>query len=254
MHVDPLFYLVGLPTAFVMAASKGAFGGGLAIIGVPMLSLVMSPIEAAIVVAPLVSFMDLFAVGAFGPKTWSKPDLVWLVPGLLAGIVIGYAFFTLVDSRLVGLGIGAITLAFAADYFLRVRHAPGGGHPVSPPLALVAGLASGFTSFVAHAGGPPAQMYLLRRGLNKTAYAGTNLALFIFGNLVKLVPFGILMWAQPHTFWLAVALSPIVPLGVWAGKWLHDRLEQRRLFFWCYVLLSAAAGKLLYDAARAYFG
>jgi uncharacterized protein len=254
MITDPLFFLVGLPAVFIMAMSKGAFGGGLAIIGVPMLSLVMSPIEAAIIVAPLVSFMDLFAVGAYGPKTWSKPDLAWLIPGLLVGILIGYVFFTYVDPRLVSFGIGSVTLAFAADYFLRGRRKSGGGHPVSPPLALLAGLASGFTSFVAHAGGPPSQMYLLRRGLNKTVYAGTNLALFIFGNLVKLLPFGLLMWAQPHTFWLAVALSPVVPFGVWLGKRLHDRLEQRQLFFWCYVLLSFAAAKLLYDAASAYFG
>ncbi len=254
MLSEPLFYLVGLPTVFIMAASKGAFGGGLAIIGVPLLSLVMSPIEAAIVCAPLVVFMDLFAVGAFGPRTWSKPDLVWLVPGLLGGILIGYVFFTQVDPRLVSLGIGAITCAFAADYFLRGRRAPEGGHPVSPPLALLAGLASGFTTFVAHAGGPPTQMYLLRRGLNKTVYAGTNLALFIYGNLVKLLPFGLLMWADPGTFWFALALAPVVPFGVWAGKWLHDRLEQRQLFFWCYVLLSLAAAKLLFDSIRALAG
>ena len=254
MFSEPLFYLVGYPAIFLIALSKGAFGGGLALVGVPMLALVMSPIEAAIVVAPLVSFMDLFAVGAFGPKTWSKPDLTWLIPGLLVGILVGYAFFTLVDPRLVALGIGAVTLAFTADYFLRGRRAPPSGRPVSPPLALAAGAASGFTSFVAHAGGPPAQMYLLSRGLNKTVYAGTNLALFIFGNLLKLIPFGLLMWAEPHTLMAAALLAPVVPVGVWAGKWMHDRLEQRRLFFWCYLLLSAAAAKLLYDAARAYFG
>lgn len=252
MLTDPLFYLVGYPAVFLIALSKGAFGGGLAIIGVPLLSLVMSPIEAAIVVAPLVSFMDFFALGAFGPKTWSKPDLTWLIPGLLVGILIGYVFFTYVDPRLVGFGIGAITLAFAADYFLRTRGKTSGGRPVSPPLALLAGFASGFTSFVAHAGGPPSQMYLLSRGLNKTVYAGTNLALFFLGNLVKLLPFGVLMWAEPRTFWAAVVLAPVVPIAVWLGKQLHDRLEQRRLFFWCYVLLSVAAIKLIYDAIRAF--
>jgi uncharacterized membrane protein YfcA len=254
MLADPLFYLVGLPTVFVMAVSKGAFGGGLAIIGVPMLSLVMSPIEAAIVVAPLVSFMDVFALKSFGPKTWSKPDLAWLVPGLLAGIAVGYAFFALVDARFVALGIGLITVAFAADYFLRVMHKPHSEKPVSPVLGLIAGTASGFTTFVAHAGGPPAQMYLLRRGLTKTLYAGTNLALFTLGNFVKLFPYAVLAWAEPQTMLWALLLAPTVPAGVWAGKWLHDRLEQRRLFFWCYVLLTLAAAKLLFDAARSLSG
>jgi uncharacterized membrane protein YfcA len=252
MFADPLLYFVGLPTVFVMSISKGAFGGGLAIIGVPMLSLVMSPIEAAIVVAPLVSFMDVFALGSFGPKTWSKPDLSWLVPGLLVGIALGYAFFALVDPRLVNLGIGLVTVAFAADYFLRGRRVPASRLPASAPLGLLAGLASGFTTFVAHAGGPPAQMYLLSRGLNKTVFAGTNLALFTLGNFVKLFPYGLLMWSQPRAFWVALMLAPAVPLGVWSGVWLHARLEQSRLFFWCYLILLLAALKLLFDATHTY--
>jgi uncharacterized protein len=251
MYADPIFYLVGLPAVFVMALSKGAFGGGLAIIGVPMLSLVMSPIEAAIVVAPLVSFMDFFALNSFGPKTWSKPDLTWLVPGLLVGIAIGYVFFALVDPRLVTLAIGAVTIAFAADYFLRGMRRVAGERPVAPLLGLFAGTVSGFTTFIAHAGGPPAQMYLLYRGLNKTLYAGTNIALFTLGNFIKLVPYGLLIWAQPHTLLLAALLAPVVPVGVWIGKWMHDRLEQRRLYFWCYVLLTLAAAKMLFDAVRA---
>jgi uncharacterized membrane protein YfcA len=254
MLTDPLFYLVGLSAVFIMSLSKGAFGGGLAIIGVPMLSLVMSPIEAAIVVAPLVTFMDVFALNSFGPKTWSKPDLTWLVPGLLVGIALGYLFFSRVDARFVTLGIALVTIAFTADYFLRGRHQAEGGKPVSPPLALFAGLVSGFTTFVAHAGGPPSQMYLLYRGLNKTLFAGTNLALFTLGNFVKLVPYGLLAWATPRTMLAAAVLAPVVPLGVWFGKWLHNRLEQRRLFFWCYILLLAAAAKMLFDAVTALSG
>jgi hypothetical protein len=114
MPSDPVFYLVGLPTVFLIALSKGAFGGGLAILGIPLLSLVMSPLDAAIVVAPLVSFMDLFALGSFGPRTWSKRDLVWLMPCLVIGIGIGYFFFTRFDPHLVEASIAAVTLLFTA--------------------------------------------------------------------------------------------------------------------------------------------
>jgi uncharacterized membrane protein YfcA len=251
MPTDPVFYLVALPTVFLIALGKGAFGGGLATIGVPLLSLVMMPIEAAIVVAPLVCLMDVFALGRFGPRTWSRPDLIWLLPSLVVGIGLGYLFFTRVDPNLVALVIAAITLAFAADWFLRGRRAPPRNLPVSPPLASVAGAASGFTTFVAHAGGPPIAMYLLRRGLHKSVYAGTTIAIFTLGNAIKLVPYSVLALARPATIWIALVLAPVVPFGVWAGRYLHDRLEQSRLFFWCYVLLVFAAGKLLFDAARA---
>lgn len=250
--VDPLFYLVGLSTVFIIALSKGAFGGGLAILGVPMLSLVLPPLEAAIVIAPLVSFMDFFAFGSFGRNSVSKRDLVWLAPGLLLGIALGYFFFVYVDPRLVAAGIGAITVLFALDYFLRGRKAAHQERPVSPPLALAAGSAAGFTTFVAHAGGPPMTAYLLYRGLHKTVFAGTAVALFTLGNIIKLVPYGALAVARPATLVQALVLAPVVPFGVWLGKYIHDRLEQRRLYFWCYVLLLCAALKLLYDALRAF--
>jgi uncharacterized protein len=251
MPSDPVFYLVGLPTVFLIALSKGAFGGGLAILGIPLLSLVMSPLDAAIVVAPLVSFMDLFALRSFGPRTWSKRDLFWLMPCLVIGIGIGYFFFTRFDPHLVEASIAAVTLLFTAHWFLLGRRMKPSHMPVSPPLAILAGTVSGFTTFVAHSGGPPVNMYLLRRGLDKTMYAGTNLAIFTLGNLVKLVPYGVLAYAKPSTLIAAASLAPIVPIGVWAGVYLHRRLEQNQLYFWCYLLLAAAAAKLLFDALRA---
>ncbi len=254
MPSEFLFYLIGIPTVFLIAVGKGAFGGGLATLGVPLLSLVLLPIEAAIVVAPLVSLMDVFALGSFGPRTWSKPDLLWLLPSLVLGIALGYFFFTHVDPNLVAAAIGAVTLAFTADWFLRGRKKPPQKLPVSPPLALAAGVASGFTTFIAHAGGPPIAMYLLRRGLHKTVFAGTTIAIFTLGNFIKLFPYGLLAAARPSTIWAALALAPAVPVGVWVGKYLHDRLEQNRLFFWCYLILAFAAAKLLFDSIRAFAG
>ena len=94
--------------------------------------------------------------------------------------------------------------------------------------------------------------YLLYRGLNKTVFAGTAVALFTLGNIIKLVPYGALAIAKPSTLLQALVLAPVVPAGVWLGKYIHDRLEQRWLYFWCYVLLLCAALKLLYDALRAF--
>jgi hypothetical protein len=37
----------------------------------------------------------------------------------------------------------------------------------SAPKGLIAGTASGVTTMIAHAGGPPLALYLLRRGLPK---------------------------------------------------------------------------------------
>ncbi len=55
---------------------------------VPGLALVVDPISAAIISAPLLVFMDIFTVRAFGRANWSLIDLSRLIPGLLVGLVI----------------------------------------------------------------------------------------------------------------------------------------------------------------------
>jgi len=248
MPIDPLFLLVGWLTVLAVSVGKGAFGGWLAILGVPFLSLVADPIDAAILLAPLVAFMDLFALRAFGRSTWSKPDLLWLLPGLGVGVALGTAVLAFVDPRVVTLLIAVVTLSFGAHYFLRGRLALPGMRPVAPALALAAGTASGFTTFVAHAGGPPLTMYLLRRGLDKGRFAGTSVAFFTLANVLKLPPYLLLGSGRPGLFLAALSLAPAVPVGVWLGKRLHDALPQARLYFWCYVLLTGAAAKLMVDA------
>lgn len=251
---DPLFMALGVATVLLVSIGKGAFGGGLAVLGVPLLSLVADPIDAAVVVAPLLCLMDLCALGAFGPSTWSKPDLLWLIPALIAGIGLGAALFALVDPRIVTLLIAVITLGFTAHYFLKGRVEVVERHPVEPSLALAAGVAAGFTTFVAHSGGPPMAMYLLRRGFDKTVFAGTSIALFTIGNALKLPPYLLLGMSRRHALVAALVLAPAVPVGVWLGKHLHSRLPQRTLYAACYLLLAAAALKLLADSVRAMVG
>ncbi|MDP3547702.1 MAG: sulfite exporter TauE/SafE family protein [Phreatobacter sp.] len=250
LPADWIFYAVGGAATFLMGLGKGAFGGGLAILGIPMLALVMDPIQAAIVTALLVAFMDIFALGSFPRSAWSKPDLAWIMPGFLGGLLVGFLVFEWVDRRWVALVIALITLAYTVHYFAR-RGTPLTGIPVSPGLASIAGAGAGFTTYVAHAGGPPMAMYLLRRDLTKTAYAATTVAIFTVGNLVKLPGYVYSGLGEPGVFMKALALSPIVPVGVLAGRWLHDALPRERLFTLCYVLVGLAGTKLLFDASRA---
>ena len=69
----------GMATLLI-ALVKGAFGGGFGLVGIPLLSLVMDPISAGAIIAPLFIPMDLVALRYFPPRTWSKPDIRILVP------------------------------------------------------------------------------------------------------------------------------------------------------------------------------
>jgi hypothetical protein len=248
--LDPLSVLVAALGMFLIAFMQGAFGGGFAIIGIPLLSLVMDPITAGAVLAPLFVIMSLFALRYWKPQTWSKPDLAVLVPALIVGIAAGYLLLRVLDQRLVAILMALITLAFVVLWLLR------GGRVQqqqrSVVKATVAGLAAGITSMVAHSGGPPLAMYLLPLGLSKQLYAGTTSMFFLVGNIVKAGPW--LMLAQPtREMWLLMGLClPFVPLGVWAGYRLHERLDQQQLYRACYGLLIITALKLLWDGVSGF--
>ena len=247
---DPSVLLVAAFGVFLIAFMKGAFGGGLAIIGIPVLSLVMDPIAAGALLAPLFVVMDAVALYYWRPKTWSKIDLVWLVPALGLGIAIGFMLMKVVDRHSFAIIIALITLVFTGLWFR------GGGKIVQQPRskakAVIAGTASGITSMVAHSGGPPVAMYLLPLGLPKAVYAGTSSSFFAAGNLMKAAPW--LALAKPGMeVWTLMALClPVIPLGVWAGYALHERLDQKQLYRLCYGLLTVTALKLLWDGLRGY--
>ena len=249
---SPAFWLIGGVTIFIIAASKGAFGGGAASLGVPMLSLITDPISAAIIVAPLISLMDMFTLRTFGPSSWSKPDLRVILPGLILGLAMGWLAIEWVDPRLVALMIGTISICFAIHWFWKRRgKVPGAAKPASTPLGVIAGAASGFTTFIAHAGGPPVAMYLMRRNLGKTIFVGTTAAIFTLGNILKLGPYGILMSERPDTLASALLYAPIVPFGVWLGLRLHHRLSYEGIMLATNILLIIGGSRLIWQAAGA---
>jgi uncharacterized protein len=241
---------IALAAVFVIAFMKGAFGGGFAIIGIPLLSIVMDPLTAGALLAPLFVAMDIFALRYWKPSTWSKPDLVVLIPSLAMGIGCGYLALRVIDPRAVAVIMALITLTFTALWLL------GGGQvfvrPRSTSKAIAAGVGSGVTTMVAHSGGPPLAMYLLPLGMAKEVYAGTTSLFFTVGNAMKAVPW-LLLVKPAGSVWVLMGICMlVVPLGVWTGWTLHQRLDQRQVYRACYGLLIVTALMLLWDGISGY--
>lgn len=244
--------LVAFAGVFLIGFMRGAFGGGFAIIGIPLLSLVMDPVTAGGLLAPLFIAMDLYALRYFKPSTWSKPDLVLLLPGLVIGIGAGFLLFRSLDHRTVTLAMGVITLIFVGLWL--VGGAEVTTRPRSTPKAITAGLASGVTTMVAHSGGPPLAMYLLPLGLGKEIYAGTTSLFFTVGNATKLVPWLLLVKPSAHVWTLMALCLLAIPMGVGLGWRLHGALDQRQIYRACYALLVVTALKLLWDGISGFWG
>src|SRR5262245_2239843 len=252
MELTATTILVAFAGVFLICFMKGAFGGGFAIVGIPLLSLVMDPVTAGGLLAPLFVAMDLFSLRYWKPSTWSKQDLRLLVPGLVVGIGVGYVLFRVLDHRAIAILMAAITLTFVGTWFA------GGGEvvvrPRSSPKAIAAGVTSGITTMVAHSGGPPLAMYLLPLGLRKEVYAGTTSLFFTVGNATKAVPWLLLVKPGGNDWVLMAACLLAIPTGVWLGWRLHGRLDQRQLYRACYGLLVVTALKLLWDGVSGYLG
>ena len=252
MELTVATILVAFTGVFLIAFLRGAFGGGFAIIGIPLLSTVMDPVIAGGLLAPLFIAMDLYALRYWKSSTWSKPDLALLLPGLVIGIGLGYLLFRALDHRAIAIVMAAITLIFVGLWFVK-------GARVTPrlrstPKAITAGLASGITTMVAHSGGPPLAMYLLPLGLSKEIYAGTTSLFFTVGNATKVVPWLLLVQPTAETWTLMAFCLFAIPIGVWLGWRLHGALDQRQVYRACYGLLVVTALKLLWDGVSGYLG
>jgi hypothetical protein len=247
---DPAFYLAAVPAVVLLGLTKTLFGGGFGALIVPLLALVVSPVQAAAIQLPLLAAMDIFAVRAYWKK-WDRRALWLMLPGIPLGLVAGALTFSMLDANGVRFVLGVITLAFALNYW---RHrlflgSATGGAPLSRPA--VGGLAAmaAYSSFVAHAGSPPAQMAMLRAGLGKTAFVATLVAFFAATNYAKLAVYGGLGLFTLSNLATSAVLAPLIPFGLWLGLMLHERIPQDPFFKALYVALILIGAKLVWDGA-----
>jgi len=246
---DPLFYALAVPVVLIVGISKGGFGGGVGMIAVPLLSFAIPLPRAAAVLLPILCVMDLFAVAAYRGE-FSRPDLARLLPGALAGIGLGAFAFGVFDERWLRVLVGAIAVAFSLDWVVGLSRGRALAEP-RPPGAwrgLLWGGLAGFTSTLAHAGGPPVSVYLLPRRLHPTLYVGTTVVLFTAINYVKLVPYAWLGQLRVENLATSLVLLPLAPVGVRLGRWLHDRFEEASFYRVVYALLLVTGLKLLSEA------
>ncbi|MCB1971076.1 MAG: sulfite exporter TauE/SafE family protein [Geminicoccaceae bacterium] len=242
---NPQFYFAAIPALLIFGISKGGFGGGLGIVAVPLMALVIPPAQAAALLLPLLCLMDLIGIGRYR-RDWDRHSLKCMLPGAVVGIAIGSLAFGYLSEHVVRLLLGLVAVSFCANYFLR----GGNRRAAQPPNAMAGafwGMLAGITSTIAHAGGPPANMYLLPRKLDKTLFVGTMVVLFAAINACKIPPYIALGLYDPAILWACLALSPVAALGMLLGIRLHGMVNELLFYRICYVLVLLTGLKLITD-------
>ncbi len=247
-----LFYPVAILAILLAGISKGGFGAAAGGLAVPLMSIVIAPPEAAGIMLPILCAMDLFSVHAYRGR-WSKEHLRILLPGSLIGIALGGIAFGLLSVNMIRLLVGLVAVVFTVNKWFGLsdrltrqlsmrQHAPG------RVAGMICGLLSGFTSTLAHSGGPPFAVYIYSQKLDKTLIVATSAVFFFIGNYVKLVPYYFLGQLNTANLTTSLMFAPLAPLGVWLGVWLHNRVSEQAFFRVSYVLLFVSGVKLIYDA------
>jgi len=242
---DPIFYLVAIPAVLITGVSKGGFGG-IALLAVPMLALVVSPIQAAAIMLPILLVMDATGIFAYRGR-WHSKSLWILIPSAIIGIFIGALTAQFVDEQHIKLILGCIAILFTLNYWLGGR-AVQKAKPPSKPWGALLGVISGYTSFVAHAGAPAFQFFMLPQKLDRRLLTGTSVVFFTVVNAMKVVPYTILGMFSAENLSTSLVLLPLAPLGVFFGFWLNRNLSNVLFYRIMYTAIFIIGVKLCWDA------
>ena len=239
---NPTFLIAALLSVTFLGISKGGFIG-LGVTAVPLLSLVVTPPQAAAILLPILLAQDALSVAAYH-RDFSAWNLKVLLPGAVAGTVLATLVAAAVSADAVRLAVAGIALAFVASRLAAPwieHHLP----KASAATGLFWGTVAGFTSTLANAGSPPYQIHMLPQRLPKMTFVGTTTIYFAVTNLIKIPSYyalGQLTWANLS---VGIALVPLALATNFLGLWLIRRVSMEAFYRIAYVLITLIALELL---------
>lgn len=253
---DPYFYLIAFVAFLFVGVGKAGFGTGLGSLAVPLMALRIPVPQAGAIILPALLVIDVFTLWLYRARgDWAH--LKVMLPGAVAGTILGYLTFRYLHDDAIRLTLGATAVGLALNTWYRTWRL-GGAMPVPARRSWLKGgfwsTVSGTTSFVANAGGPAIAVYLLPLRLDKTVFVGTTTIYFAVVNYLKIAPYWVLGQFTAENLKTAAVMVPVALLGVWLGRWLHLRLDEARFYRWVYILLFVTGLKLLWDGVVGLLG
>ncbi len=214
----------------------------------PLCVMAFDPRSAIGILLPLLCAGDLFSLYHYWGK-WERKNLGYLLPGVVAGVVIGVHFIGRFSSHQLNVAIGVLAVAFVLfqwckELVFKAEGAFAPNHWVGVPC----GIGTGVTSSFAHGAGPVVSLFLIPQRLPKEIYVGTNVLIFTWVNWIKLPFFVGNQIITGSTIQTSLVYLPLVPLGVWLGVWLNRRFSDAWFTRMVYVLTFLAGLELIFHS------
>jgi uncharacterized protein len=237
------FWVLAVFGVFITGVSKSGFAGGIGVITVPLLTLEIGAIRAAALMLPLLLLMDFFSVRAWWGIQLNE-HLKVLLPGSMIGIFIGYLLFDYLDDYILAFVLGVFSVLFSLYGLMKGAKFR---HKTSPRVGRISGMIAGFTSFLAHAGGPPLNYYLIPLKLPRAQYLATAVVFFASINVAKLLPYAMLGQINIENLLIALLLAPVAWIGVKVGLLIQAKLNDEVFYKSILVMLFIIGIKLMVD-------
>ena len=248
MITDWHFYAVAIPAVILQGLGKGGFQG-MGALSLPLMCLVLPPVQAIAIQLPILMAQDLVNVWAYR-KNLHRQNLFYCLPGIFIGIAAGSFVAAKVSPSLVQLCVGLIASVFV---LVSVGRAGAEAKPTQPDLGKATLWCSigGFTSFIANAGGVPVQVYMMPQKLPPAVFAGTMGVLFAIVNYVKFPIFLGLDQLPAQNLLTSTVLLPLAIVSAFCGVWLVRRMSGAKFYPIVRGLTFCVGLKLVWDGTSA---
>ena len=247
MMLDPLYLVCAIIAVVISGLAKGGFAG-VGALAMPIMALGVDPIRGAAILLPILILQDAVSVWAYR-RSWDGGILKVMLPGAAVGIALGWLFAAQVSEVAVLGVLGAISVLFGLQRLWVER-----GNAITLPsdspgwVGFLFGIASGFTSQIAHAGSPPFQMWVLPKKLSRDMLVGTTAFAFAAMNWMKVPAYAALGQFTADNLTATALLAPVAIVSTFAGVALVRRVEAARFYTLIYVLMILLGLKLVADA------
>jgi len=240
-----IFLIMLVAVTFLVSLSKGGLGGMAGTLSTPLMSLVMPVNQTLGLLLPIMLLADMFSI-AFHWKRWNG-RLVWLLlPGAVVGVTIGTYFVTTVSAQVLKIGLAIISLLFVAYKLFEKRIIGSSKYEERKWHGWLAGSTAGFTSAMAHSGVPPISIYLMLQNVTPRVFVATAVLFYAILNWVKVPYYYFTGMFDFQQLWHIAWVFPIVPFGVWFGRWLVTKVSKSIFDNIILVLLVVAALLLIF--------
>lgn len=245
---NPLLFYAGVAAiGFMVGMAKGGLGGLIGSLATPLMTLLVGPQDALGLALPLLMTADPFAVISHW-RRWDRRLILLLLPGAIVGVTVGTYLITQAPTKTLQILIGVIVMIFVAYKLVENRVLEAIHYEGKDWHSLIAGVVTGFSSSLAHIGGPPVSIYLLMRRVSSDVFLGTMVLFFFILNWIK-VPYYVAADLFRWDLMLKiVVVLPAVPLGVWFGRWLTSRVKQETFEKIIIAALALAGAIILIEA------